>query len=87
MQQWVLLEGFPSNFPDLLPSVDIHVTVLADAVRRGLEQDIDLVLCDTSGRKYLHRPKSLMVQFIQLTDVKHNNRVLNFVLRDLGCCY
>jgi hypothetical protein len=28
-----------------------------------------------------------MVQFIQLTDVKHNNRVLNCVLRVLGCCY
>lgn len=54
MQQWVLLEGFPSIFPDLLPPVDIHVTVLAEAVRQGLEQDIDLVLCDTSGRKHLH---------------------------------
>jgi signal recognition particle GTPase len=58
MQQWVLLEGFPSIFPDLLPSVDIHVTVLAEAVRQGLEQDIDLVLCDTSGR--LHTNYNLM---------------------------
>jgi fused signal recognition particle receptor len=33
-------------------------TVLADAVRRGLEQDIDLVLCDTSGR--LHTNYNLM---------------------------
>jgi fused signal recognition particle receptor len=58
MQQWVLLEGFPSIFPDLLPPVDIHVTVLAEAVRQGLEQDIDLVLCDTSGR--LHTNYNLM---------------------------
>ncbi|CAM6025464.1 unnamed protein product [Sphagnum balticum] len=33
-------------------------TVLAEAVRRGLEQDIDLVLCDTSGR--LHTNYNLM---------------------------
>jgi fused signal recognition particle receptor len=33
-------------------------TVLAEAVRQGLEQDIDLVLCDTSGR--LHTNYNLM---------------------------
>jgi fused signal recognition particle receptor len=33
-------------------------TVLAEAIRRGLEQDIDLVLCDTSGR--LHTNYNLM---------------------------
>ncbi len=49
------IKGF--SFPILLtcwPPVDIYGAVLAEAVRQGVERDFDLVLCDTSGRKYLH---------------------------------
>jgi fused signal recognition particle receptor len=48
-------------------------TVLAEAVRQGVERDFDLVLCDTSGRKYLHTSE-LFCTCIWLRAAMHNDR-------------
>ncbi len=63
------------------PPVDIYGAVLAEAVRQGVERDFDLVLCDTSGRKYLHTSE-LFCTRIWLRAVMHNNMIVS--LKSLG---
>jgi hypothetical protein len=56
--------------------------VLSQAVKRGKDQGFDVVLCDTSGRKYT----AFMVSFLLLAWFNVPLSGLNFSTTVILCC-